>query len=274
MNRVPLYDALAADYDRFVNWKGRLSHELPFFDRLFAGRLLESRLRSGRGVRRVLDAACGTGQHAIALAQRGYQVVGSDLSARMVELARYNAASASATAGLDVTFEVAGLSELASLDGNFEAAICLGNSLPHLLTAQAVSGALAGFAAVLRPGGLLVIQNRNFDRVWRERERFMEPQSSSSASRSRDEGAQEWLFVRFYDYHDETITFNMIRLHRTKEGWAQDVESTDLRPIFRDDLAEALAKAGFGNTVFYGGYDGSAFDPAQSGDLIAVAVRD
>jgi hypothetical protein len=119
---------------------------------------------------------------------------------------------------------------------------------------------------VLRPGGLLVIQNRNFDRVWRERERFMEPQSH------RD-GDQEQIFLRFYDYYEETIAFNMIRLRRKEEGWAQDVESTELRPIFRDDLAAALTGAGFGTVVFYGGYDGSAFAD-ESSDLIAVAVRD
>ena len=252
MSRVPLYDALAADYDRFVNWKGRLAHELPFFDQLFAG----------QDVLHVLDAACGTGHHAVALAQRGHRAVGADLSAAMIERARENASAA----GVDVRFTVAGFGELAALGEAFDAALCLGNSLPHLLTAAAVDNALVDFAAVLRPGGLLVIQNRNFDRVWAKRERFMGLQSHRD-----DEG--EWLFVRFYDFHAETLTFHMIRLRRTEEGWAQDVESTELRPIFRDDLAAAIAAVGFENAAFYGGYDNSAFDPAISGDLIAVARR-
>ncbi len=251
MNQVPLYDALAADYDRFVDWKGRLSHELPFFFHLF----------DRHGVRRVLDAACGTGHHAIALAQQGYQVVGADLSPAMVERARENASAA----GVDVVFAVAGLGDLATL-GVFDAAICLGNSLPHLLTAEAVNRALADFATVLRPGGLLVIQNRNFDRVWAERQRFMPPQSHR-------EGDEEWLFLRFYDFHEETVTFNMIRLHQRGGKWLQDVDSTELRPIFRDDLVVALTSAGFGHAVFYGGYGGSVYDPAHSGDLIAVARR-
>jgi glycine/sarcosine N-methyltransferase len=249
---VPLYDALAADYDRFVDWESRLAHELPFFDRLFAG----------QDVRRVLDAACGTGHHAIALALRGYQVTGTDLSTAMIGLARQNAARAGARA----TFATAGLGELASLGETFDAAICLGNSLPHLLTAPAVAAALADFAAALRPGGLLVIQNRNFDRVWAERERFMGPQSHREARR-------EWVFVRFYDFHEETITFNMIRLRRAAGGWTQDVESTELRPIFRDDLAAALPAVGFEAVTFYGGYDGATFDKKESGDLIAVVRR-
>jgi hypothetical protein len=129
-----------------------------------------------------------------------------------------------------------------------------------------VANALADFVAVLRPGGLLIVQNRNFDQVWAKRERFMGPQSHR-------EGEREWLFVRFYDFHDETLTFNMVRLARTAEGWSQQVERTELRPIFRDDLAAALATAGFLEARFYGNYEGDAFDPVHSGDLIAVAWR-
>lgn len=252
MSQVPLYDALAVDYDRFVNWEARLAHELPFFEGVF----------EAGGIHRVLDAACGTGHHALALAQRGYEVVGADLSEAMVEQARENAISA----GVDVPFAVAGLGGLHSLGGTFDAAICLGNSLPHLLTEQALADALSDFAAVLRPGGLLVIQNRNFDRVWAEQERFMSPQTY------RD-GQQEWIFVRFYDFHPETVTFNMIRLRREAEGWTQDVESTELRAIFARQMSTLLAEAGFGKVGFYGDYRGSAFDEAQSGDLIAVARR-
>jgi SAM-dependent methyltransferase len=252
-NQVPLYDALAGDYDRFVNWEGRLAHELPFFERLFGQ----------HDVRRVLDAACGTGHHAVALAQKGYQVTGTDLSRSMVERARENATAAAT----DVTFCVAGLGDHSVLGQSFDAALCLGNSLPHLMSASAIAGSLADFAAVLRPGGLLVIQNRNFDRVWAERERFMSPQSY----RLDD---QEWLFLRFYDFHPTTITFNMIRLHRKNRSWEQAIESTELRPIFRDELTSLLSEAGFRDAALYGSYDGTAFDPAQSGDLIAVATLD
>ena len=53
----------------------------------------------------------------------------------------------------------------------------------------------------------------------------------------------------------------------------QDVESTELRPIFEQDLAFSLAAAGFGRVILLGGYDGSPFAPAESGDLIAVAIK-
>ncbi len=252
MSQVPLYDALASDYDRFVNWEGRLAHELPFFDRVFAG----------RDHLDVLDAACGTGRHTIELARKGHHVVGADLSGSMLSRARRNAVAA----GAAVAFANVGLGGLVTLGKVFDAVLCLGNSLPHLLTSSAVDEALTDFAAVLRPGGLVVIQNRNFDRVCRDRERFMAPQSHQA-------GDDEWVFVRFYDFVGETITFNMIRLRRTQDGWAQDATSTVLRPIFRDDLVSRLAASGFGEVVCYGDYSGAAFDASESGDLIAVGKR-
>jgi SAM-dependent methyltransferase len=255
---VPFYDALAVDYDRFVNWNARLAHELPFLEDLF----------EVTDVGRVLDTACGTGQHSIALAQRGYEVVGTDLSQAMVRAARANARAA----GVDVEFYVAGLGQQSSLAQDssvamtFDAALCLGNSLPHMLSPGAIEDALADFSSVLRPGGLLVIQNRNFDRVWAVRERFMGPQSYREPGR-------EWLFVRFYDFHPETVTFNMIRLHRAGADWTQDIESTELRPIFQDELAASLSVTGFQRAEFYGGFDGSPFAPDESGDLLTVARR-
>lgn len=251
---VPLYDALAEDYDRFVNWEGRLAYELPF---------LEHWLAAG-GARRVLDVACGTGRHAIALAERGYEVVGADVSAEMVARARENVAAA----GQAIRFVGAGFGELAPVtDGPFDAVLCLGNSLPHALTADDLARTLADLAAVLRPGGRLLIQNRNFDAVLAGRERWMGPEAH------RD-GEQEWLFVRFYDFNaDGSLTFNMLRLRRAGGGgWEQGVESTLLYPWTRAELEAALRAAGFGDLALYGDMTGGGFDPVASGNLIVEVV--
>jgi glycine/sarcosine N-methyltransferase len=257
---VPLYDALGDDYDRFVNWENRLAYEMPFIERT---------LRQA-GARRVIDVACGTGMHAIELARRGYEVVGADLSAPMIERAKENAS----TAGIKVRFAVAGFGELAEklalspvegVSGPFDAVLCLGNSLPHVLNAGDLSNTLADFAAVLRPGGLLLIQNRNFDMVLARRERFMGPEAHR-------EGNREWLFVRFYDFPDDTITFNMVVLRRDAEGqWSQQVEATELRPLIYSELIASLTAAGFGDVVCYGDMQGAPFDPDRSPNLIVTA---
>ena len=51
--------------------------------------LLERELQpSAAPVRTILDLGCGTGAHAVRLAQRGYEVVGVDLSEGMLAAAR------------------------------------------------------------------------------------------------------------------------------------------------------------------------------------------
>ncbi len=194
------YDVFSTDYDRFVNWPGRLAVELPF---------IEGQIRETAGSRpaKVLDSACGTGMHAIALAQHGFITAGADLSAGMVTRAGVNAAEA----GVTSKFLTAGFGELneafrSSPLHPFDTVLCLGNSLPHLLSSQALDQALVDFAACLRPGGLLLVQNRNFDAVLARRERWMEPQSHTAGTTDR-------IFLRFYDYEpDGLIAFNIVTL--------------------------------------------------------------
>lgn len=255
-----MYDDFSTDYDHFVNWPERLAAELPF---------IEGRSQAV-GACRVLDAACGTGMHAIALAQRGYKVVGTDLSARMIERARNNAR----TAGVNVRFEVAGFGELTGVfspsisvwkggGGNFDAVLCLGNSLPHLLTPPDLAAVLADFAACLRPRGLLLIQNRNFDAVMSRGERWMGPQAYR-------EGETEWMFLRFYDFEPGgPLIFNVVTLRREGAGdWSQQVATTRLWPLRQEKLVAALEVAGFGEIVCWGDMQGNLFELESSGNLV------
>src|SRR3954463_4969123 len=69
---------------------------------------------------RVLDVGCGPGRHALALARRGFDVIGVDLSPEFVALAR----AAAAAEGLTARFEEHDVRALA-YDADFDAAICL-----------------------------------------------------------------------------------------------------------------------------------------------------
>ncbi|OGO60304.1 MAG: hypothetical protein A2032_02650 [Chloroflexi bacterium RBG_19FT_COMBO_49_13] len=248
-----MYDSLSSDYDRFVNWQNRLSIELPFIIK----ELQHINARS------VLDAATGTGMHPIALAQLGYQASGADISPGMIEKARRNAISA----GVQVQFELAGFGTLAQTFGSasFAALLCLGNSLPHLLSRPELDTALLDFAACLKPGGLLLVQNRNFDAVMMSHERWMEPQSYSDAD-------SEWIFQRFYDFDpDGLLTFNLVTLKRIGHGdWSQKVVSSRLRPLLKDELISALSEAGFESLMPFGNMSGDAYDPEKSGNLVVL----
>ncbi|MFH1085207.1 MAG: class I SAM-dependent methyltransferase [Chloroflexota bacterium] len=251
---IALYDDFSQDYDRFVDWGARLAFELPF---------VQARLRE-HGAQRVLDVACGTGQHALALARAGYAVTAADLSGAMVARARANAAAAQVP--LDV--RQLGFGELAHGLGAqaalFDAILCLGNSLPHVLTEDNLLATLSDMAAVLRPGGLLILQQRNWDRVLARRERFVPPQTHQSSD-------GEWLFMRFYDWDSPTLQFNVVRLHRQGDGaWSAAVGRTALRPWRRAELTCQLAMSSLELEGTHGSLGGEPFDLDASPDLVLV----
>jgi len=255
MGAVPLYDAFSTHYDCFVNWSQRLDYEMSFIKRQLVA----------ANAHHVFDTACGTGMHAIALAQDGYRVAGADLSDQMIEHAQKNCLAADC----DVRFVAAGFGQLAQKVGHgFDALLCLGNSLPHVLTDEALGAALSDFVAVLRPAGLLLVQNRNFDAVMADRSRWILPQTCAH-------GDEEWIFVRFYDFNlDGTLTFNIVTLNDNGDAkWTQQVEATTLRPWLKGDLLPALTAAGFGQVTCYGDMQGSPFDTETSGNLILAARR-
>lgn len=247
-----MYEEFSTDYDRFVDWPARLAVEMPFIERQL----------ERAGARRVLDTACGTGMHSLALASSGYQTVGTDISSGMIEVARRNASRA----GSSASFDVAGFGRLADrVGGGFDAVLCLGNSLPHILSTELLDDALEDFRACLRPAGVILIQNRNFDAVLARGDRWMGPQAYTEEGR-------EWLFVRFYDFLDDgSLRFNVMTLHRAGSGpWAQHIGTTELWPLRQVALERALGDSGFDEIECWGDMEGNPFDVDHSPNLIVT----
>ena len=256
-----MYQRFASNYDRFNNWKDRLAFEMPFIDKQI--RNLQQELGDRLSI---LDAACGTGMHAIAMTKKGYKIAGADLFPEMIEIAQENANSA----GVTVDFRAVGFGSLSTeFDPcQFNAVLCLGNSLPHLLSREDVVGALNDFNECLLPGGMLIIQNRNFDSIMQKKSRWMDPQAFT-------EGDKEWLFQRFYDFEaDGTIRFNIVTFSRTLGAdWQVIMDHTRLRPLLFEDLSALLHTSGFSSIKKFGDMTGNAFDPVTSPNLIIVAKK-
>ena len=142
---------LVARWDSLVDWPARTKSEGTFFVDLL----------NGHGARRVLDAAVGTGFHAAVLGEAGFAVTAVDGSPNMVNAAQENLASRGLS---DVSCLVADWRDLAvTVPGGFDAVICLGNSIGHLFSQGDLEAAVKGFHDVLVPGGLLVLDQRNYD---------------------------------------------------------------------------------------------------------------
>jgi SAM-dependent methyltransferase len=121
----------------------------------------------GRGpVRSVLDLGCGTGNHAIPLARRGYEVVGVDRSEGMLARARVKAAEA--LAGQRVEFRQGDVRDVA-LGRPFDAAVMMFAVLGYQPANADVRAALRTVRGHLRPGGLFVFDVWYGPAVLRER---------------------------------------------------------------------------------------------------------
>jgi SAM-dependent methyltransferase len=110
----------------------------PAFDRL---------AKAGDLVGSVLDAGCGTGEHALLAASLGHEVVGVDLSAKAIESAMRKAIER----GIEARFLVADALRLTDLGRHFDTVLDCG--LFHILDDVERERYVDGLAEVVPPGG-------------------------------------------------------------------------------------------------------------------------
>jgi SAM-dependent methyltransferase len=107
---------------------------------------------------RLLDLGCGTGRLLLALARRGRRVVGVDLSAPMLGVARARAAAA----GLAVALLRANIvGPLGLAPGSFDCAACLFSTLGMVRGAGCRRRVAEQAYDALRPGGCFVLHVHN-----------------------------------------------------------------------------------------------------------------
>jgi SAM-dependent methyltransferase len=99
---------------------------------------------------RILDAGCGTGRVAIRLAELGYDVVGVDVDASMLAVARREAPDL-----LWVQGDLAALPETVTAQAPYDLVVMAGNVVP-LLAPGTLPVTVRGLAGVLAPEGVLV----------------------------------------------------------------------------------------------------------------------
>ena len=167
--------------------RGRLASPAPFFeaiayhDHLAAG--WDRRYLKGGFKRRAdlfeykvlplleaggdwLDVGCGTGFFSRILAERGAAVTGVDGSAEMIAAARSSTRDFAKGRYILPHFEVQTVEDLAGRSERFDGVICL-NVIEYLRSPE--SG-FADLAALLRPGGTLVVSAPNRRSVVRPRQ--------------------------------------------------------------------------------------------------------
>ncbi len=116
------------------------------------------KLLNEQRVNTVLDMTCGTGSQVFYLAKRGYEVVGSDFSPALIEIARNKAEKT----GKNITFIVGDMRELRV--GKFDAVITIFNAIGHLTKAN-FEKALQNIHVNLKDGGVYIFDIFNLQAI-------------------------------------------------------------------------------------------------------------
>ena len=198
----------------------------------------------------ILDVGCGHGRHSVELAQRGFQVVGIDPSAAMIEAARARASEA----GVKLKF-IQARGEAFSWDGKFDGIICLFTTLGQIDEDGENSHMVAHLARMLRPGGTFIVEVPN--PAW----------VLENLKTEEHFGGGEFYtnVTRQYQTPEKILTeiFNIVSPTSSKKYLLR------YRLFDLDELYKLLSDAGFQIIGTYGGYTNT---PLKTESPITVAV--
>lgn len=246
------------DYRKMINWDERLLREWPLFEEVF----------SAAPSNRLLDLGSGTGDHARFLASKGFDVTGIDSSPAMLEKA-----IAAVQPGETVRFVEGDIRDLEPLlKTRYGGALCVGNALPHLSGEEDVRRLATGLRHALLPGAAFVLQLINYDRIQIKHERAL----PLSFLEDKDDPEATIIFLRPMELLPGGKVIFMptsLRMRTDREEPIEIISTrrVEIRGWRRPQIAEAFRAAGFSSLEFFGSYAKTAFDAAESRDVIMVA---
>jgi glycine/sarcosine N-methyltransferase len=240
------YDTIANDYDRMISFEKRLDIEEPKFRKLVEKYSITS----------ALDAGAGSGFHSVLLARCGVQVTAVDISGEMLRKLEQNAKDQN----LIIKTVKSDFIKLPLPTPSFDAVICLGNSLVHIPTIAHLKKAITNFAKLLNPGGIMILQILNYDRVMKQKERLQ------SIKKSGDN-----LYIRYYEFHKKHILFNLLTINA--ETLRHELHSVLIKPIMSSEIKNIIKNSGFVKIQSYGDLALNPFLKGVSHDLVITANK-
>jgi SAM-dependent methyltransferase len=246
LNNQEFYDELSVQYDSMIPFEKAIERKKEVFKNF---------LKDSKKI--IADIGCGTGSDSLALAGLGYNVTSFDPSAQMLDKARINAKSSE----LDLDSYQFGASQIPDdFNGKYDVVISLGNSFANI-PADEFESSVSKCFSLLREKGELFIQILNYGKILLEKKRIVSITTT-----------EEKYFVRFYDFNENQIVFNILQFDKSKPADHQII-STKIYPYSTDDFTLTLEKAGFKSINYYSSLNFSPFDPQTSNDLIITAVK-
>lgn len=207
----------------------------PYYDELMAGvpyriwveYLLDLLDRVEFKPRTILDVACGTGNVSELLADRGYEVVGVDISPGMIEVAR--------TKGSRVEYHVSDMAEL-DLGRKFDLAISLFDSLNYVTDPNRLARAIKRVGEHLVVGGYFIF---DVNTIYALAHHFFDQANLAS------DRYPHYIWSSEYDHATRICTIKMTFEVLENGRSRQFVETHYQRGYTLEELSRMLLDAGF-----------------------------
>ena len=224
------YEYLAGCYDRFTA-------DIPYA--AWADYLEKHFARSKLPIHTVLDLACGTGSLTCELAQRGYEMIGADLSEEMLAQAAEKARDIS---GIPPIFLHQAMEEL-DLYGTIDACVCCLDSVNYVTRPKKLARAFQRVHTFLMPGGLFLFDINTPDKLrGLDGQLFMDEDEDACC-----------IWRAEYSPRRRICTYGFDLFFRTENGlWDRMEEVHEEYAYEPDELEDMLRQAGFRQIKQYG----------------------
>lgn len=217
---------------------------------------LLTRYGKGRGL--LLDLACGTGSVSVRLAEKGYEVIGVDLSPEMLSEAQNKAYSA----GQNILFLCQDMTAL-DLYGTVDAAVCTLDGLCHLPDEESLSAALQKVSLFMNPGGVFLF---DVNSVYKHRAVL----GNNTFVYDTDEVYCVWQNTLLPDGVTVQMDLDFFEPVSDAGDYVRQSERFTERAYPKETLEAMLKKAGFTVLDVFDGYSGKPAHDTSERLLFAV----
>lgn len=205
---------LAELWGDLIEWSKRLDKEGPF---------LSKHLRQNQ-CHHIFDACLGDGVDSIFLLQNGFSVTSNEIDESFRNKAIKNASHYNVMLNL-TKYDWRDLNNYVPQEP-FDAIICLGNSFTYLFDNDQRTLVLNNFYSLLKPGGILIMDERNYPYILTHREKILKREFFASSKQTVYCGEkvevkpimiQDDIVIMHY-YHKELGQEGHLSLYPFKEG--------------------------------------------------------
>lgn len=241
MDNETFFDSISNYYDGMIDFDSSLRNKQN---------LLSSFVVSDMGC--AADLGCGTGVDSIAISRLGLNVTSFDQSNEMIKQAKLNAGKYNES----IEFINSPIHKIPEHYGkSFDFIISLGNTFANI-PVNLLSESFRKVRLILKPRGRFLIQILNYDLLLQKQERIVNITENA-----------EYLFVRFYDYLNEHINFNLLQINKDnlKEN---KLLTTKIYPHTKSLITKSLHNSGFPEIELFGSLKKDPFRIDESKNLI------